>query len=171
MIPSYFPCPLLIVYITGVLQILGAVDWCSRNSAGSLAFVLLRSSLGYSSPTSTLHKRVSPCAANHQLRVGCVPRCRFCLLRFSGGQLVPERQRRSSGMNSSWLPRPNVCPAALVLYFRRIRLPFVDFFDCESRCLQVAPNLGWLKIEKVHTDRAIPQLVIVCDCISDVKSE
>jgi hypothetical protein len=34
MIPPYFPRPLLIVYITGVLELVAAVDWCSHNFAG-----------------------------------------------------------------------------------------------------------------------------------------
>jgi uncharacterized membrane protein len=34
MIPSSFPRPLLIVYITGVLELLGAAGLCSRNFAG-----------------------------------------------------------------------------------------------------------------------------------------
>jgi hypothetical protein len=51
MIPLSFPRPLLIVYITGVLELLGAArDWCSRNFAGLRAFVSLRSSSGCSSP-------------------------------------------------------------------------------------------------------------------------
>src|SRR6266478_2757256 len=50
MIPSSFPRPLLIVYITGVLELLERRDWCSRNFAGLRAFACLRSSSGCSSP-------------------------------------------------------------------------------------------------------------------------
>lgn len=71
--------------------------------------------------------------------------------------------------NRYGFPRPNVRPSTLVFHFRRIRLALDDFLDCESRRLQVAPNLGWLKIEEVHGNRAIPQLVVVRGLISDVK--
>ncbi len=58
MIPSSFPRPLLIVYITGVLELLGAAGW-SRNFAGLRAFVSLRSSSGCSHPCECYESRRS----------------------------------------------------------------------------------------------------------------
>jgi DoxX-like family len=50
MIPSYFPHPLLVVYITGVLELLGAAGLVLPDFAGLRVFVSLRSSSGCSSP-------------------------------------------------------------------------------------------------------------------------
>src|SRR6266568_2408012 len=37
------------------------------------------------------HSAASHCEANRQPRFGCGLRCRFCLLRYSGGQLASKR--------------------------------------------------------------------------------
>src|SRR6266576_6000442 len=43
------------------------------------------------------HSAASHCAANRQPRFGCGLRCRFCLLRYSGGQLASKQHYASSG--------------------------------------------------------------------------
>jgi len=86
MIPPYFPRPLLIVYITGVLELLGAAGLVLpefRRLAGICLVALL---IGMFVANVNAAQRASPCAANCQRRFGCGHRCRFSSSRFFGGQ-------------------------------------------------------------------------------------
>ena len=78
MIPSYFPAPLLVVYITGILELLGAAGLLvSRVKvlAGNCLIVLLIGML----LANVRRKKVSPYAANRLRHAGCGLRCRSSL--------------------------------------------------------------------------------------------
>jgi len=76
MIPAYFPRPLLIVYTTAVLELLGAAGLVLPEFRGLAGICLIALLIGMFIAKSTLHKRASPCAANRQHRFGCGLQCR-----------------------------------------------------------------------------------------------
>jgi hypothetical protein len=49
-----------------------------------------------------------------QLRFGCGLRCRFCLLRYSGGQLASKRHHASSGRLEELLDLLPICSGDVI---------------------------------------------------------
>ena len=107
MIPPYFPRSLLIVHVTGVLELLGAAGLLLpefRRPAGICLIALL---IGMFIANVNAAQRGSRCAANRQRRFGSGLRCRFCSLGSSGGQLAPKSQFRVI-----------LCSGIVLVYFR-----------------------------------------------------
>ena len=90
MIPSSFPRPLLIVYITGVLELLGAAGLVLpqfRRLAGICLIALL---VGMFIANVNAAQRGVTLRGKLPTPLGCGLRCRFFLLRYSGGQLASD---------------------------------------------------------------------------------
>lgn len=87
MIPAYFPRPLLLVYMTGILELLGAAGLILpefRRLAGLCLIALL---IGmFLANVNAAQKRVT-LRGKLPTHFGYAPRCRFSLSCFSGGQL------------------------------------------------------------------------------------
>jgi uncharacterized membrane protein len=90
MIPSSFPRLLLIVYITGVLELLGVAGLLlphSRRLAGVCLIALL---VGMFIANANAAQHGVTLRGKPPTRFGYGLRCRCCLLRYSGGQLASK---------------------------------------------------------------------------------
>src|ERR1700722_9847629 len=96
MIPSYFPQPWLLMYISGVLELLGAVGLILpefRRIAGICLIALL---IGmFVAPVNAAQKRHQPARQASDSAFGCGLRCWTSLLLSFGGQLNLRNRFRS----------------------------------------------------------------------------
>src|SRR6266481_912645 len=70
-----------------------------------------------------------------------------------------------------WFPRKNIRPSALILYFRRVRLPLDDLFNAKPRNFYALSDCPWLKKQEIHRDRPPTQLLLLKNLITRVKGK
>ena len=130
MIPSSFPRPLLIVYIRGVLELLGAAGLVLQQFRRLAGICLIALLAGMFIANINAAQRGVTLRGKPPTRFGL--RCRFCLLRYSGGQLASKRHYATSGRLEELLDLPEHLLGGKAILFTLVGWPPARNTDCRE---------------------------------------